>query len=122
MDTDAAAPAKRSNMFKQGGVSTSVSANSKSKFNLISKKSRRTISRPLAAKGSKGERLQREAAQEAASKQAKMVSLQNDRIKRLEKLLARHRAAGNEAGAAATEEQIAGIFSEIAAARLEERS
>ena len=74
----------------------------------------RRSTRPLIAKGPKGARLQREEAQKAAQKAVLLSKVDNERIKRLQKLLSRQEAAGNTEGVASTLEQIKAIESGVA--------
>ena len=91
---------------EQKRVGKMPSANSKSKFGLINKKTRR-VHRALTEKGPKSLRIHKEATQRAAAEEAVASKLDFERIKRLQKLLTRHEAAGKMDLASEVREQIA---------------
>ena len=95
-------------VVEQKRVGKTPSANSKSKFGMIQKKTRR-VHRALAEKGPKSARVQKEASEKAAADVAVVSKLDFERIKRLQKLLARHEAAGKMDLASDVREQIAQI-------------
>jgi hypothetical protein len=94
-------------LAKAGRLKTS----SKSKFTTGHLKPRRST-RPLISKGSKGQRKEKATALEAMAKTATVSQLDFERIKRLQKLLERHEAAGRASDAAQIKEQIEEIKSQ----------